>query len=72
MENTIICNCCGKEIAVKNEVPQEDFLHIKKQWGYFSKKDGSLQEMYACEDCFENWTKQFRIPINNTETTEYM
>ena len=29
----IICNKCGKRISVTKGVPQEDSLHIEKNWG---------------------------------------
>ena len=35
----IICNKCGKEIAVNHGCPTEDVLSVDKRWGYFSKKD---------------------------------
>jgi ribosomal-protein-alanine N-acetyltransferase len=72
MRYEIICNCCGKAISVKDEIPGEDFLHIKKQWGYFSNKDGQFQEMYVCESCFGKWTDQFEVPITTLEITEFV
>ena len=35
----IICNKCGKEIAVNHGCPTEDVLSVDKRWGYFSKKE---------------------------------
>ena len=34
MEKKIVCNCCGKEIYTKAELPTEEYLYIKKEWGY--------------------------------------
>ena len=34
--NKIICNKCGKEISVKEHIPEEDVLSVQKRWGYFS------------------------------------
>jgi len=70
MENNIICNCCGKEIIFRNEIPTEEFLHIHKTWGYFSGKDGKRQEMDICESCMDQWISQFKIPVKTTEVTE--
>lgn len=56
---TVICDCCGKEIAVKNGMATEDFLHIHKEWGYFSQRDGETDEFDICEDCFSAWTQGF-------------
>ncbi|MFP3153473.1 hypothetical protein LQZ18_03430 [Lachnospiraceae bacterium ZAX-1] len=72
VENNIICNCCGKKITIQNEIPSEEFLHINKAWGYFSKKDGKRQEMDICETCFDAWAKQFQVPVQTTEMTEFV
>lgn len=69
-KNTIICNCCGKEIIIKNEIPTEEFLHIHKIWGYFSSKDGREQEMDICEACMDEWISRFKIPVKSAEITE--
>ena len=34
----IICNKCGKEIAVENGMAKEDTLSVQKRWGYFSER----------------------------------
>lgn len=34
----VICNCCGKEIDVKNGIPREDFLTVEKQWDIFPER----------------------------------
>lgn len=70
MEKKVICNCCGREIPQVQEGIWEDFLHIKKEWGYFSGKDGKLQEFCVCEECYERWISQFRLPVTETEVTE--
>ena len=44
----IICHCCGKIIG------QADYLHIEKEWGYFSGgKDGEKHEINLCEACYD-------------------
>lgn len=55
----VVCDCCGKKIAAKNGIATEDFLHIRKEWGYFSRKDGDIDEFDICEDCFERWVQGF-------------
>ncbi len=57
----IICNKCGKEILVKNGMPEEDVLSVQKRWGYFSKKDNEVHEFDLCEDCYDEWIKTFSI-----------
>jgi len=61
----IICNKCGKEILVKEGVPQEDFLEIEKRWGYFSKKDNRVDQFDLCEECYDEFVKGFQIQIEN-------
>ncbi len=59
----IICNKCGKEIVVKNEIPEADVLSIDKRWGYFSKRDNEVHKMDLCEQCYDEWIATFQIPI---------
>lgn len=63
----IICNKCGKEIAVTRGIPQEDVLDIEKRWGYFSEKDGQTDRFDICEDCYEEWIESFLIPVTRSE-----
>lgn len=66
----IRCNCCGKVLEVDKDIVCEDFVRVKKQWGYFSKKDGITQEFLICEQCVENVTAGFAVPVKEYETTE--
>ena len=36
-EGKSICNCCGRVLE------QEEYINIEKQWGYFSDRDGTIQ-----------------------------
>lgn len=49
---------------------QEEFLHVEKEWGYFSGKDGEIQEFDICEACYDQWVKSFQIPVRTIEITE--
>ncbi len=59
----IICNKCGKEILVRQGVPQEDVLEVEKRWGYFSRKDNQVDQFDLCEDCYDEFVRSFRIKI---------
>ena len=59
----IFCNQCGKEIIVKNEMPQEDILTVEKRWGYFSDKDTEVHRFDLCESCYDKLIAQFVIPV---------
>ncbi|HIU03839.1 MAG TPA: hypothetical protein IAB63_11375 [Candidatus Onthocola gallistercoris] len=63
----IICHCCGKIIG------QADYLHIEKEWGYFSGgKDGEKHEINLCEACYDRWIRTFKYPPSVTEKTELL
>ena len=64
----IICDCCKKSI----DPDKNDFVHIEKEWGYFSNKDGQIHIFHICESCYDTWTGQFRIPVKVEEQTELL
>lgn len=72
MEKRIICNCCGKEIYAGQGIMTQDYLSIRKEWGYFSNKDGKIQEFNLCEECYDDIISRFQIPVTVTEVTELM
>lgn len=55
----IICDCCKKSI----DTAKNDFIHIEKEWGYFSNKDGKKQEVDLCEKCWDKITEGFKISV---------
>lgn len=59
----IICNKCGKEIEVIQGIAQEDYLAVKKRWGYFSDKDNQEDEFDLCEDCYDELVASFKIRL---------
>ena len=67
---TILCNCCKKMIQEEGIISQTESLHVEKQWGYFSQKDGEKQEFDICEACYDRWTASFQIPVKKQEATE--
>ena len=50
----IYCNVCGKKLFVEKGILKEDAFEAKKQWGYFSKKDGMLHSFVICEKCYDD------------------
>ncbi|MCI8280910.1 MAG: hypothetical protein HFI76_04250 [Lachnospiraceae bacterium] len=70
MKKEIICNCCGAQIKRTEEFFIQDYLHIIKEWGYFSEKDGKRQEFYLCEACYDRITGEFLHPVTTVEVTE--
>ena len=61
----VYCNSCGKKIETTDST-------IKKEWGYFSNKDGQIHIFHICESCYDTWTGQFRIPVKVEEQTELL
>jgi ribosomal-protein-alanine N-acetyltransferase len=68
----IVCNICGKTIQVENGIPREDFIEIKKSWGYFSDKDGSRWSFNICESCADRLAEQCTVPVDITDNTELL
>lgn len=66
----VLCNCCGRKIRIKNGIPEEECIRMEIPFGYFSKKDGQTQRFDLCEDCYDNMTANFRIPVEIEEATE--
>ena len=62
-EGKIICNKCGKEIALENGMCFEDVLSVEKRWGYFSEKDNEIHQFDICESCYDEFVGTFQIPV---------
>ena len=35
---TVICNCCGKKLVVKDGIMREGALNVEHAWDYFRKR----------------------------------
>lgn len=66
----VICNCCGKNLAVENEIIKEGASRIYARWDYFSNKDGQNHSFDICEECYDEVTSHFAIPVNVDYDTE--
>ena len=51
---------------------KEDALIIKKEWGYFSKKDLEVHELVLCEHCYDVWKQGFIVPVCITGKQEVL
>ena len=47
----VICNGCGKELKIENEIVREGCFAADVRFGYFSRKDGLRHKFDLCEDC---------------------
>lgn len=64
------CNKCGKLISVDNGIINQGVFTVTYGWGYFSEKDGQVHEFDLCEECYDEYTKTFLIPIDVEERNE--
>lgn len=64
------CNICGRELRQELDIVKEDYIFVKKNWGYFSRKDGQTHQICICEDCYDKWIKSFKIPVEIGDTVE--
>ncbi len=65
----VVCNICGLNIQLNKDGYFNDYLHIEKQWGYFSKKDGVAHSIDICENCYDKVISQMKIPPNSSPTS---
>lgn len=67
---TVVCNLCGKKLAVKDGILREGAVSFEHAWDYFSEKDGEVHQFDLCEACYDDLENQFRIPADIVEQTE--
>lgn len=66
----VYCNCCGKELKVKDGMIMEGVFSGTVTWGYFSEKDGESHSFDLCEGCYDKWTAAFQLPPEKKTETE--
>lgn len=66
------CNRCGKELKVEQGYLKEGCFHADTVFGYFSRKDGIRHRFDLCENCYDEWTAQFAVPVEINEETELL
>lgn len=72
MTRECVCNCCGKVLEMKDGILQEDALIVRKEWGYFSRKDLEVHQLVLCEDCYDEWAGKLLIPPAVSEKSEIL
>ena len=68
----VVCNRCGKKLQVENGYLKEGCFSADNLFGYFSRKDGERHHFDLCEDCYEEFTAQFAVPVEKKNATELM
>lgn len=69
---TVICNACGKKVAVKDGIVREGVLGMEYSWDYFSEKDGEIHRLELCEACYDRLVQTLRVPVEIEERTEWL
>ena len=69
---TVICNCCGKKLAVREGIVREGVLRVDHAWDYFSEKDGEVHHFDICEECYDQLIRTFKIPLDREEVLELL
>ncbi len=67
----VICNRCKKEIPISDTgMMLEEYLHVEKIWGYFSKQDGQRIAFDLCEECTGKIISEFDLPVYQEDVSE--
>ena len=69
---TVICNCCGRELRVEQGILKEGACHLETGWGYFSGKDMERHSFDLCEACYDKIVSEFTLPVEKEEETELL
>ena len=69
---TLVCNCCGKKLIVKDGIVREGVMTVNHSWDYFSEKDGEVHRFDLCEACYEELISQFKVAVDVEEQTELL
>lgn len=68
----VICNGCGQELKIENEIVREGCFAADVRFGYFSRKDGLRHKFDLCEDCYDKWIHTFAVPVEEMPETELL
>ena len=68
----VSCNQCGKNLVVEDGILKEGCFSVDYKFDYFSNKDGYIYSFDLCENCFERWIREFKMPVEIEETKEFL
>ena len=69
---SVICNRCGRKLAVRNGIVREGVFSSDHAWDFFSEKDGEIQRWDLCESYYDELISGFRIAVETEEQVEFM
>ncbi len=67
-----VCNCCNKELKVRNGIITEGAFSVEYKFGYFSHKDEEIHKFDLCEKCYDIWVQTFEVPVEIADNTELL
>lgn len=67
---SMFCNKCRRELNDNMGAGREDYLHVIKDWGYFSERDLETHEFILCEKCYNEIINSFLIPVKVKDRNE--
>ena len=68
----VVCNCCRKNLLVKNGFLNEECIHVEHDFGFFGTKDGLSHKFDLCEDCYGKIIEGFSLPAEEWERKELL
>lgn len=69
---SVVCNRCKKELKVENGIIKEGCFCGDTRFGYFSNKDGCRYLFDLCEECYDEITAEFAVPVQTEEIKELL
>lgn len=69
---SVICNRCGRKLAVRNGIVREGVFLSDHAWDFFSEKDGEVHHFDLCEECYDEVTGEFRVAVEVEEEIEML
>ena len=64
------CNVCKKKMNLEQGIVKEGCFVVDHSWGYFSNRDGMRHQFDLCEKCYDQFIRNFAIPVTETENAE--
>lgn len=62
--DNVVCNMCQNEIKKNKFGYLDDYLSIKKRWGYGSEFDNEVHLINICNECYKKFIKKLKIHPN--------
>lgn len=69
---SVVCNRCGKKLAVKEGLLREERRILMWHGTIFRRKDGEVHHFDLCEECYDGVTREFLIEADKEERTELL